>query len=362
MARLSFFISLGLVFSSLPSGLAGPACARRHYQAADCVQRCKSKWGWTGALMNTDPWGSVITKVDVNKDIDAFIAKACGTTKASTTSVVASTSADIPRSISTALSTESVTSIASSVVSPASQTTTFIRSTTSAISSSASRSSSSLASPSSSIPVAQGFVVSRRPSSSATVSTARATTSNAPVVRPITTPAPVKATTTASKPVVTSAAPPAAVNNGGNGATSQADIQAYLAGHNTIRAQHGASPLTWSDNLAAKAQQWANGCKFQHSGGSLGPFGENLAAGTGSDYDIAAAIKSWTDEVSQYNPNSPTPSHFTQVVWKGTSQVGCAVQTCSGIFDASFGPAKYFVCEYSAQGNIIGRFPENVQV
>ncbi|KJA26166.1 hypothetical protein HYPSUDRAFT_133830, partial [Hypholoma sublateritium FD-334 SS-4] len=141
----------------------------------------------------------------------------------------------------------------------------------------------------------------------------------------------------------------------GSGA-SNADVQAYLEAHNSIRAQHGASPLTWSNTAAAKAQQWANGCIFQHSGGTLGPFGENLAAGTGSSYGIAAAIKSWTDEVSQYNPSSPVASHFTQVVWKGTTQVGCAVQSCSGIFAASFGPAQFFVCEYSPQGNIIGEF------
>ena len=101
---------------------------------------------------------------------------------------------------------------------------------------------------------------------------------------------------------------------------------------------------------------------------------ENLAAGTG-DYTIAAAIKSWTDEVcacvprpmvwphltecavAQYNPNNPQPSHFTQVVWKSTKTVGCAVQTCNGIFDPKYGPAKYYVCEYSPAGNVIGQFP-----
>lgn len=82
-----------------------------------------------------------------------------------------------------------------------------------------------------------------------------------------------------------------------SGPTSNADIQAYLTAHNSIRAQHGAAPLTYSQDLAAKAQGWANGCVFKHSGGSLGPFGENLAAGTGSGYAIPQAIKSWTDEV-----------------------------------------------------------------
>ncbi|KAJ6463079.1 CAP domain-containing protein [Mycena vulgaris] len=137
--------------------------------------------------------------------------------------------------------------------------------------------------------------------------------------------------------------------------TSAADEQAYLDGHNSIRAQHGAAPLTWSDNAAAKAQQWANGCVNQHSGGTLGPFGENLAAATG-DFSIAAAVKAWTDEVSEYNPSDPQPSHFTQVVWKGTTQVGCAVATCDNIFPDS-GPAQFYVCEYSPAGNVIGQFP-----
>jgi uncharacterized protein YkwD len=135
-----------------------------------------------------------------------------------------------------------------------------------------------------------------------------------------------------------------------------------LSAHNSVRAQHGASDLTWSDNLASKAQQWANNCKFEHSGGSLGPFGENLAAGTGDSYGISSAVKSWTDEVSSYNSNNPQPSHFTQVVWKASTQVGCAVQSCNGIFASSFGEAKFFVCEYSPQGNVIGQFAENVQV
>lgn len=51
------------------------------------------------------------------------------------------------------------------------------------------------------------------------------------------------------------------------------DISSYLSAHNNERAQHGAAPLTWSNDLSAKAQQWANGCVFKHSGGSLGPFG-----------------------------------------------------------------------------------------
>jgi len=140
--------------------------------------------------------------------------------------------------------------------------------------------------------------------------------------------------------------------------TSPSDIDQYLSAHNTIRAQKGAVALVWDDTLANYAQQWANGCKFQHSGG---PYGENLAAGTGSGFDIPAAIKLWTDEESQYDPNNPQPSHYTQVVWKGSTHLGCAVQSCDGIFDPSYGKANFYVCEYNPPGNVIGEFPENVE-
>lgn len=86
---------------------------------------------------------------------------------------------------------------------------------------------------------------------------------------------------------------------------------------------------------------------------------ENLAAGTGSGYGIAQAIDSWSSEVcmypfyllyfvslmiyiflAQYDPSNPVASHFTQMVWKATTQVGCAVASCSGIFAASFGVSR----------------------
>lgn len=67
----------------------------------------------------------------------------------------------------------------------------------------------------------------------------------------------------------------------------------YLIPHNLLRAAHGASPLTWSDELAASAQAWANNCLFKHS-----QSGQNLAAGAGV-FPAAAGIKLWADEARE---------------------------------------------------------------
>ena len=47
---------------------------------------------------------------------------------------------------------------------------------------------------------------------------------------------------------------------------------------------------------------------------------------------------------AQYNPQNPQASHFTQVVWKATTQLGCAVRDgCTGIFDPKFGVSPFSV-------------------
>jgi pathogenesis-related protein 1 len=80
-------------------------------------------------------------------------------------------------------------------------------------------------------------------------------------------------------------------------AVSAADQQAYLDAHNTVRAQHGAVALVWNQTLSNAGASWASKCVFEHSGGSLGPYGENLAAGTGS-FGATQAVQLWTDEES----------------------------------------------------------------
>lgn len=57
--------------------------------------------------------------------------------------------------------------------------------------------------------------------------------------------------------------------------------------------------------------------------------------------------------LAQYNAGNPVPSHFTQMVWKGTTQVGCAVQKCSGIFPSSYGVSRNFFCCGNGDGDLV---------
>lgn len=63
----------------------------------------------------------------------------------------------------------------------------------------------------------------------------------------------------------------------------------------------------------------------------------------------------WYDESNQYdyqNPDWTVAGHFTQVVWKSSTSLGC------GIGKNDYG--VYGVCNYSPQGNYLGQFEANV--
>ena len=142
--------------------------------------------------------------------------------------------------------------------------------------------------------------------------------------------------------------------------------QAMVTAHNQWRADVHVPPLVWSDKLAGIAQGWANtlkndNCGFYHSGNG---YGENLYMASAilwsdgrrelqriSDKHVA---DSWGAEIKDYNyaTNSCTGvcGHYTQVVWAGTKEVGCAVSVCSD-------KAQIWVCTYYPAGNIIGQRP-----
>lgn len=122
--------------------------------------------------------------------------------------------------------------------------------------------------------------------------------------------------------------------------------------HNKVRSQFGAGSLSWSDDLASYAQNYLDkiNCQFQHSNG---PYGENLAMGYS---DLEKSMSAWFDEKAKYNWGAATFSentgHFTQMIWKGSTQVGCAQSKCSN--------GNYLVCEYNPRGNVLGKFAQNV--
>jgi pathogenesis-related protein 1 len=130
---------------------------------------------------------------------------------------------------------------------------------------------------------------------------------------------------------------------------------AILDVHNRMREAVGVPPLTWSDSLAAQAQNWADNMLstgvFQHSGP-----GENMVAGMGANYPLLDMMAGWTNE-KQYYHGQPiegtlgapyaTYGHYTQMVWSSTTEIGCGYATND--------QSTYFVCRYSPVGNILGQ-------
>ncbi|KAM3414527.1 hypothetical protein BST61_g9686 [Cercospora zeina] len=126
---------------------------------------------------------------------------------------------------------------------------------------------------------------------------------------------------------------------------------------NTWRSDYLAEPVKWNDSLADYAQDWAKGCLWQHSGG---PHGENLAAGFAN---ATLAIDAWGDEETKYNyakaKFTEEAGHFSQLVWRNTTSIGCAEVECNTGGDKGV-KGKFLVCEYDPAGNVQGQFKWNV--
>lgn len=135
--------------------------------------------------------------------------------------------------------------------------------------------------------------------------------------------------------------------------------QEALAEHNRLRAKHGCAPLKLNRSLCAFSKEWAKHLAsrniLQHRQNSK--YGENLYMTSGGSINGATAVKSWYDEIKDYRFGyggfSMSTGHFTQVVWKGSKDLGVA-------FETNGRGATYVVANYDPPGNYQGQFPANV--
>lgn len=132
-----------------------------------------------------------------------------------------------------------------------------------------------------------------------------------------------------------------------------------LEAHNRYRAEHGAEPLTWSSSMAREAESWARRLasegRMKHADCDDG---ENIYMCFGmGDVNGAVAVDSWYNEVKSYNFSRPgfqsNTGHFTQVVWKGSHELG--------VGKAKSRDGKlYVVGRYRPAGNNLRYFRDNV--
>ncbi len=135
-----------------------------------------------------------------------------------------------------------------------------------------------------------------------------------------------------------------------------------LEEHNDARDQVGVPRLEWSQRLARQAQGWAQQLasenRMRHSTqDQRAQAGENLWMGSAGYYGADVMIGAFVDERRYFRPGTfPRVSttgqwadvaHYTQVIWRETREVGCAV--------ARNDEHDFLVCRYWPAGNTYDR-------
>jgi pathogenesis-related protein 1 len=140
-----------------------------------------------------------------------------------------------------------------------------------------------------------------------------------------------------------------------NASASHSLAQEMLAAHNAYRARVGTPPLSWSDDLATRAQQWATTLieRRTYAPRREGPFGENLFEISGGGANAFDVVRAWASEEVDYDDTTNSCrarcGHYTQVIWRSTRRVGCGV--------ARNAKREVWVCDYDPHGNTVGERP-----
>jgi len=135
-----------------------------------------------------------------------------------------------------------------------------------------------------------------------------------------------------------------------------------LAVHNAARAEVGAPPLVWDDALAVSAASYgprlaALGRLVHSPRGERPGQRENLAMDLDWRGTPESLSATWVAEKRDFVPGLfprvtrtarwEDVAHYTQMIWKGTTHVGCAINDGGGW--------RYLICRYSPPGNADGK-------
>ncbi|RZF47926.1 hypothetical protein LSTR_LSTR008730 [Laodelphax striatellus] len=162
-----------------------------------------------------------------------------------------------------------------------------------------------------------------------------------------------------------------------SGGLSCQEKDSIVSLHNTLRQRvalgsvSGQPPaanmleMAWDEELARKAQSWADSCPAGHDSNyarRVGRFsvGQNIAktwSSSGRSYaespNFSSQINAWFSEVYHYSFGRGGAGHYSQMVWGDSHLVGCGyTQYVDGTRNT-----KMYVCNYGPGGNVVGKSP-----
>ena len=139
-------------------------------------------------------------------------------------------------------------------------------------------------------------------------------------------------------------------------------IAEALQCHNKYRAKHHSPPLKLNKDLCKIAQSYADKLlstrilHFSNNKYKGKDVGENLyKCDNGSPVTGEMATENWYSEIKNYDfkkDYQKDTGHFTQIVWKDTTDVGFGIANKNSIY--------YVVAYYFPPGNFLGKYADNV--
>ncbi|XP_066581965.1 venom allergen 5-like [Prorops nasuta] len=139
--------------------------------------------------------------------------------------------------------------------------------------------------------------------------------------------------------------------------------------HSVQPAASDLGPLKWNFEAAEIAQTWANQCDYNNDG--CRNLENNVLVGQNIGYSSSKKeqhiVNSWFNEVNNFNPKlinsfenneGSNYTHYTQLVWANTKEIGCGFVSYDEPFEKDLTDivtVYYLVCNYVPAGNVIGQ-------